>query len=447
MVHRVFRGSNSGWSTFEGSHPFRLSNPLGGPTLQHTPPRIEHPHPEMRSVIGGVFYRGEELPELKDHYLYGCFVTREIWAVHYQGKTDQLGEPFRIARTSGPLVSIREDHHREILFTSLDGQIERMKKRTGNLPDKPWPSRLSETGLFADVATLKPTPGVYEYLVNAEGWADGATRRRFVAIPPSAPLQAMGEARYYKSLFLDLGGAFTQTFFMDGTPVETQILYNGGIWKGTSYRWNEDGTDAKLVVAEGVETTLDWHPSHARWRFPSRSECLICHTQKSMYGIAFTPPQLDRTGVDGRTNQLDDWISRGLLKRTSHLLSRREDKMADPYDAGSGTLEERARAYLDVNCAHCHRETGLGGRASFELMSYLKLEETGMIDQLPMVGLLGKREARIVAPGHPDCSELLGRMNRRGAGQMPLLGSFRIDEEGCRLIRDWIESLEPEDSP
>ena len=55
--------------------------------------------------------------------------------------------------------------------------------------------------------------------------------------------------------------------------------------------------------------------------------------------------------------------------------------------------------------------------------------------------MLGKPEAKLIVPGDADLSELLGRMNRRGAGQMPLFGSHEIDEAGVALIRDWINSL------
>ena len=116
-------------------------------------------------------------------------------------------------------------------------------------------------------------------------------------------------------------------------------------------------------------------------------------------------------------------------------------KLADPYDPKSGTLEERARAYLQVNCAHCHHKTGMGGRAALELEFHLPLAETGMIGTTPTVNLLGEPEAKLIVPDNAELSELLGRMNRRGAGQMPLFGSHEIDEAGVALIRDWINWL------
>ena len=83
----------------------------------------------------------------------------------------------------------------------------------------------------------------------------------------------------------------------------------------------------------------------------------------------------------------------------------------------------------------------MGGRSALNLEYHVPLAETGMINATPLVGLLGKSEAKLIVPGNPGFSELLGRMNRRGPGQMPLLASHQIDEDGVTLIRDWIHSL------
>lgn len=115
--------------------------------------------------------------------------------------------------------------------------------------------------------------------------------------------------------------------------------------------------------------------------------------------------------------------------------------MADPYDV-SAALDARARAYLHVNCAHCHRETGLRGRAQFQLLHWLDLAETNAVNARPLVGLPGiGEEGRVIAPGHPELSEIVRRMGIRGPNQMPLIGSDVIDKEGLALIREWISSL------
>ena len=436
MLHCVKSGSNAGWSSFEGFQPFHLDLPLSGPTRTRTAPRLVQPHTELRSIIGGVFYRGKKFPELTGHYVYGCCVTREIWAVSYDATKDTLGKPFRIAKSSGStLTAIREDHEGELVLLSLSGTVETLAPSEVQPTYRPWPKTLAGTGLFADVQAQRPASGVEEYKVQAEGWADGASARRFVAFPGS-PLVNRGGIRSRSSLWIDPGGALVKTFYLKELPVETQILYNSGTWQGYTYKWDAEGKSASLVPENGETVELETQS----WRYPSRSECMICHNQRSLYGIAFTTPQLNRTNPGG-LQQLDQWLKKKVVRGSRELEKQRTVKLADPYDPKSGTLEERVRAYLHMNCAHCHHPTGMGGRSKLNLEYHVPLAETGMINATPFVGLLGKPGAKLIVPRNAGLSELLGRMNRRGAGQMPLLGSHQIDEAAVALIRDWINSL------
>ena len=459
MLHCVKRGSNAGWSSFEGPQPFNRDLPLGGPTRSRTAPRLVHPHSEVRSIIGGVFYPlsqvagnradasasrallgGKRFPELAGHYVYGCYVTRELWAVPYDAAKDQLGKPFRIAKIGGTLTAVRQDHEGELLLISLSGTVETLVPREHKQALRPWPKTLAETGLFADVATQTPAAGVTEYKVQAEGWNDGASARRFLAFPGS-PLVNNPGIRLRSSLWIDPGGALVKTLYVGESPVETQVLYNSGTWQGYTYKWDSAGKTASLVPEAGETVELAAADGQTQtWRYPSRSECMICHNQRSLFGVAFTTPQLNRTNPEGH-QQLDQWLKKKLLRNNAFLKQRRAVKLADPYDPESGTLEERARAYLHVNCAHCHHKTGMGGRSTLELEHHIPLAKTGMLGATPLVGLLGKPEAKLVVPGKAELSELLARMNRRGAGQMPLFGSHKIDEAGVVLIRDWINSL------
>jgi len=436
MLHCVKPGSNAGWSSFEGHQPFHLDLPLGGPTLTHTVPRLVQPHTEIRSIIGGVFYRGKRFPELAGHYVYGCCVTREIWAVSYDASKDTLGKPFRIAKISAnKLTAVREDHDGELVLISLSGTVETLAARETKETFRPWPKTLAETLLFTDVPAQKPAVGVEEYDVQARGWADGASSRRFVAVPGS-PMVNRGGPLSRASLWIDPGGALVKTLYLDDAPVETQVLYNSGTWQGYTYRWDSAGKTATLVPEEGETVEI----KNQTWRYPSRSECMICHNQRSLFGIGFTTPQLNRTNSDGLA-QLEQWLKKKIVLDSRNLKARRAVKLADPYDPKSGTLEERVRAYLHVNCAHCHYPTGLGGRSTLHLEHHVPLAHTGMINVTPLVGLLGKPEGKLIVPGDAELSELLVRMNRRGAGQMPLFGSHQIDKDGVALIRDWINSL------
>ena len=438
MVHRIERGANYGWSAFEGAHVFRSANQLQGPTLEHALPAVEHPHTEMRSVIGGLFYRGEKLPALRGHYLYGCYFTKQLWAFDY--REGRPGKPFLIGEVPGQPVDFSEDHDDEVLVSCLPNHVFRLVPAASSPPSRSWPETLGATGLFVSTAEQKPAPGVIPYRTNAQAWFDGATAERFVAVPEGPAMKQSGGRRLVKSWDLSPGTAIAQTLSLGGRRVETQVLYFDGQWRGYSYRWNEKGTDADLVEAGGSLVDLELPGGKTQsWRFPARAECMACHTQRTNFAISLTTPQLDCPGADG-VNQLDRLVKERYLQNSPQLRERRGTPTPDPYDE-TGSLESRARTYLDLNCAHCHRETGLGGRAGIELRSGLPLDAMGIINRKAVVGLALGEGSRLVVPRHPERSELLARMNRRGAGQMPLLGSSLVDEEGVKLIRRWIAEL------
>jgi glucose/arabinose dehydrogenase/mono/diheme cytochrome c family protein len=461
LVQRIKGGENFGWSTFEGSHPFRPSNPLGGPNRTLTIPVVEQSHQVMRSVIGGIWYQGSQFPELKGHYIYGDYLTQKIWAFSMEG--ENIIGLRRIGDLGAQLVSFCEDADKELLVLALDKGIFRLQ-RSPNTNLKPIPQRLSKTGLFKTTADHRVAAGFLPYQVNLPVYWDGAEAERFMAVPEReeiviqtqpAGLGKKDEAEIRSTVGLDRwrvpsGSVLMQTLSLEGQRVETQIsIKDGGEWRYLTYRWNEAQTDATLVPDEGVEVVeLPGRKQH--WRFPSRTECTSCHTQRGMFALGLTFAQLNRDFEysdygGGKMNQLE------VLRK---LYTYAEDRhipeletlavMPTPSDE-SIDLEDRARAYLHVNCAHCHRETGLGGRASFELLNWLSNERTGLINGRPLIGLPGipANEARLVTPGKPDHSEVYRRMTSIAIGKMPLLGNHNtIDQEGAELIRKWIESME-----
>jgi putative heme-binding domain-containing protein len=118
-----------------------------------------------------------------------------------------------------------------------------------------------------------------------------------------------------------------------------------------------------------------------------------------------------------------------------------QPKLIDPHDR-SATLAERARSYLHVNCAHCHRFGG-GGSAKIELGFDKNLEDAKVVNLPPTQGTFGITDAAIVKPGEPFRSLLYYRMAKTGSGHMPHLGAELIDERGLALIHDWIRSMSP----
>ncbi len=466
MVHRVRGGENFGWSTFEGSHPFRPSTPLAGPNPTLTLPIVEHSHQELRSIIGGFWYQGSQFPELKGHYLYGCHLTQKIWAFSMNG--DEVMGLRRIADLGGQVVSFTETPDHELIVLALHKGLFKLRRAPAR-ELKPIPEMLSETGLFQSISEHEVAAGFLPYEINLPVYWDGAEAERFAAIPLTETkilIQAVPPAVKGKNeevgartmagvdrWKLPTGSVLIQTLSLSGKRVETQVsLKDGGEWRFLTYRWNEDQSDAELVPEEGaeVELALDGNQKQI-WRFPGRAECAACHTQRGMYALGLTFGQLNRDFDygelgGGNMNQLEAmrelmWFpNKGRVPDPATL-----EVLPAPADE-SVSLEDRARAYLHVNCAHCHRETGLGGRAAFQLLNWLPNDRTDVIDGRPLVGLPGipLAEARLVAPGDPDRSEIYRRIATSEPGKMPLLGNHHtVDKDGAELVRRWIESLSP----
>src|SRR5262249_55882413 len=154
--------------------------------------------------------------------------------------------------------------------------------------------KLSETGLFVSVADHRPQPGLIPYSVNSPLWSDGAFKLRFIALPSLEPID-FSEADHWR---FPEGTVLVKTFSLErqaGNPasrrrIETRLLsFQRGEWVGYSYEWRDDQSDADLVSARGVDRTLFIDAGAAgvqrrrTWHYPSRSECMVCHSRAANY--------------------------------------------------------------------------------------------------------------------------------------------------------------------
>ncbi|MBX9679420.1 MAG: PQQ-dependent sugar dehydrogenase [Gemmataceae bacterium] len=470
MVYKIERGGNYGWSVQEGLHPFRPERKKGPtPILK---PLVEHHHSDFRSITGGFVYHGSRLPELKGAYIYGDFDTGRIW--EYRKTATPVKEATisrELARTNLRIVGWGEDEAGELYFLDFMGgglhQLVKAPPQTAVAP--PFPKKLSETGLFASTKNHIPAPGVIPYSVNAQLWGDHAHKDRFIAIPGDAKI-GFDEITYPQPSpgappgwrFPD-GTVLVKTFSMDmerGIPqsrkrLETRILHfqqfegNQDIgdqyWRGYTYVWNDEQTDADLLEAEGKDLDLTIkagnQTTRQSYRLPSRAECSLCHTNAAKFALGVSTLQMNRdhdyNGVIA--NQLDTLEHIGLFSKPLAKRPAELPKLADYHDAKQPT-ESRALSYLHSNCGHCHIKWG-GGNAEFKLLSTLPVKEMGIVDVSPNHGNFNIKEAKVLAPGKPDQSVLLHRMSITGLGRMPHVGSKVPDEVGVRLIREWIAGM------
>lgn len=440
-AHLLRRGENYGWSAFEGSRPMYKER-LKGPS-PFTPPTIEHDHGEYRSLTGGIVYRGRAFPELAGAYIYGDYSTGRIHAMLHDGT--RVIWHRELADTPLMIVGFGVDVDGETLIADYNGGFYRLERDVPPANAPPFPRKLSETGLFTDAATAAPAPGVVPYEINHPGWHDGANGRHWVATPPGAKLHASEGGQWQ----VDNGVVLAQTLMLDTTAgprrVETRVLLKrDNDWTGYTYLWNDAQTDAELVPAKGLRATLNLPDGPRQWLVPSRSDCLVCHSRAANFALSLNTRQLNRSlGDTVGTPQLRWLAEREIIStNSSSWITTKLDAAPSfprPGDTNA-TLEARARAYLAVNCAHCHVHEG-GGNSAMDLAAGTSLKGTRLIDALPQHGVLNLKDARIIAPGAPSRSVLVTRTALRIPGQMPPLGTIRPDTEATRLFMQWIASM------
>ena len=226
------------------------------------------------------------------------------------------------------------------------------------------------------------------------------------------------------------------------------LHYDGMDWRGYTFAWRDDQTDADLVPAEGGEKEVHDGEHSRTWQFHSRTQCMSCHSNQSEYALAFLPEQLNRLGPDGR-NQLVTLTEAGFILRADKdgkilppfdaASAAQEKRVADPTDE-SQPLESRARGYLHANCGHCHSDHG-GGAVALRLHFSVPAAQMQAVGVRPTRGDFALPEAAIINPGKPHASTLYYRMAKFGRDRMPHIGSEWPDEEGLRLVEQWIESI------
>jgi uncharacterized repeat protein (TIGR03806 family) len=292
-------------------------------------------------------------------------------------------------------------------------------------------TNLSQLNLFVgNLADLNVTPYAFEYDLNTRLFSDYAHKQRFIVLPAGEKLTYDGEGL---PLFPD-NSLIAKTFYYNNDErdvslgqniIETRILIKiDGAWVTGDYKWNDTQTDAVLdldgsivpvtwIDAEGESNTINY-------QIPSDTDCFTCHRT----GTDVTPigPKM-RTlnfSVNG-TNQLQSLINNNLIEgltdpTTVSVLPKWDDDT-------NYTLEERARAYFDVNCAHCHIEGGY-----CEVQSTLRL---GYETSLGNSNIQNRRNS------------IINRISTYDQGfSMPLTGTTIVHNEGVDLLLQYLDTLE-----
>lgn len=436
MIHLVQRGGNHGWSAYEASQPIKPETQRPEPII---PPVAAHPHTEAASITGGYVYHGTRFPELGGAYIYGDYETGKIWALWHDGK--QVTRREEIADTPHKIVTFGQSEDGEVYWMNWENSTRIYRLAPNPAVGKPsqFPRKLSATGLFKDTAAQTPEAGVIPFEIAEPMWQDGATATRFVALPEGKSITTTSSGNPAKPNYkvewpAESVLARTITWPATQQRIETQVLhFDGETWNGYSYRWNDQGTDAELVDADGAEFTVQKQP----WRIHGRAECARCHTSWSGFTLGFQPDQL--VSIGGKKPAEASVLFNGpFLERLPTHLASSQDKTA--------TLETRARSWLHANCAHCHRRHG-GGSVPLMVNFDLPTAETMMVYEKPTRGDLGISDPAVIYPWAPHRSILFQRIARTGSGHMPMIGAHDPDPDGLKLLWDWISRIYPKKGP
>ena len=306
--------------------------------------------------------------------------------------------------------------------------------------------------IVEDATAATVGENVLRYELNTPLFADHTRKHRHILLPDHAPMRW----RDHGTLDFPVGTVISKTFVypidardpsLGERLLETrlEILEPDG-WYGYSYLWNESQTDAELVVG-GASIDTSWIDEAGtvqtnRYEVPNVNQCLSCHRQDGKYlPLGPTAANMNRAGRAQVANQLQSWIDRDLLVGAPAPSEWPCLPVWD--DTTSGDLDARARAWLDVNCAHCHNPRGTARTSGLDL-SFDQREpfRYGVFKSPVASGRGSGGRLHDIAPGDPDGSILLYRVSSdEPAIRMPSLSRNLVDQQAVELLRAWIAAM------
>lgn len=342
----------------------------------------------------------------------------------------------------------------------------------------PFPELLSDYGVVhSDGKTLSLQGNTMVYSLASPLFTDYALKFRTLTFPNGARVGY----RHDGLLDLPIGTIITKTFFYprDGMQanawlktlvphsgetidlsryqmVETRILRRDpdGTWQANTYVWDAAQTQAKLrrigqTVAGTIRDAANAKVVPLNYQVPNARQCQTCHAVDATNGQAGIEPigpkarlmNLEYGYAAGNLNQL---VKMGQIARWEGLppdLSTISKPIAYA-DARTGSLDARARAYSEINCAHCHNRLGDARQSGLFLTLDAQGSHLGVCKQHAAAGSGGAGLTFDIVPGKPDQSLFISRMlATEGQAMMPRVGRSLVDTEGIALLRSWISAM------
>lgn len=288
---------------------------------------------------------------------------------------------------------------------------------------------LSEMNLFVgNLENLQITPLAFEYNLNSQLFTDYAHKQRIIALPDGTSMEFDGDGL---PVFPE-NTVIAKTFFYNFDErelslgrqiIETRLLILiNGVWETGDYKWNDTQTEAVLDLA-GSSLPITWiddtgTSNSITYKIPSNTDCFTCHANDGNnrpIGPKLRTMNFDINGV----NQLEQFIA---SQHLTGLASSSSVRSLPNWEDTTIPLETRTRAYMDINCAHCHIPGGTcADESTLNFAFETPLEETNITDQTFLI------EYRVTA----DVDGI----------RMPFIGTTILHAEGVELIQAYLDTL------
>jgi hypothetical protein len=302
---------------------------------------------------------------------------------------------------------------------------------------------------------MTPVAGLIPYAPNVPLWSDGALKTRYLGVPNDGGAITPDEQIAFASTgywTFPAGTVFVKTFQLNTDTsnsnvlrrLETRLLVrdiNGAVY-GVTYKWRPDNSDADLLSSslyEDVAITNASDVTTQTWYYPSPSDCLSCHTPVANYVLGLNTRQLNRnysyaaTGVTD--NQIRTFNRLGLFNPAFTETNITNFEKLSPLGDASRSFQDRARSYLDANCAQCHQPGGVG-------ITIDARYDTPLTNQNLIYGGLNGAGFAMIVPRDIWRSQVRLRMDTtNNATKMPPLARQLIDSNAVAVIEGWINSL------
>ncbi len=318
------------------------------------------------------------------------------------------------------------------------------------------PRKLSEYGFFkGNGATQEPADGVVPYDLNTPLFSDYTSKYRFIRIPPDTEIKFHSHDVFEFPVGTVIAKTFAYPHDMRDSSkgeqlLETRIeLLREDGWFGFSYLWNDEQTEATLALGGGQREVHWVHTDGSRrsnnYQIPNANQCLNCHNQdKEFVPLGPTAANLNRDYdfAQGTENQLDYLARIGML--TEKPATAAIETLVRFDDPDSGTIDQRARAWLEVNCAHCHSPAGTARTSGLDLRRNQSDPAKFGVWKTPVAAGHGSGGHDYdIVPGSPDKSILMFRLESTDPSiMMPNVSRRLVPAEGAALIREWIRQME-----